>query len=811
MLKNLLKTFWRKIFNSIDFIISSIELNYIYYLSKIRCKSRSIYFLKSNKTHKKHKKLPKKSQQTFKPSFDLNISDFYQTTGNNPFKSIKNHQISNSKKLFIYFIAPFVISFLLLFLLIAINLTNKWHDPQWQVLLSQIIDYQEQMNTEFYDADGNLFGLSYSAYNINTPYDKIPKEMIDAILSVEDKKFFEHNGVNLKAIVRATIANIKSFKLIEGGSTITQQLVRHHLLTRQKKFSRKFKEIVLALKLEQALSKEKILEFYLNRLFLGNNTYGIAGAAHKIFNKDLDDLNTSEIALIAGLFQAPSRYNPLKNPGKSKKRQLQVLSAMLSNKKINQNDYISAKNYKLEFSSSQRSIASDDKVTSYGYYLHFVTHQAKKILKTANLKNKGYRIYTYYSHNNSKLVMDGINSMTAKFNAIELAYNKNLAYKYQKTADHNFTVNSANHLNKSPKIKITPNPQDILKLQASVVLLNRHTGAIEAMIGGRNFNKSNFNRAFQSLRSPGSAFKPVVYSYALANGYKWSDVFFLSPISISDNYKPRTQTREYLKEATLIHTFYNSINVTSFELGKKLGFKNIIDHAHKLGIKSFIKKEFGSLIGQSEVTQLDMIRLYSTFANQGAYIDPVVISHITDHKGNIIYSSPKLKKRTFEAISPQINYLMINAMNKVLSHGTGIKASSLASRAAGKTGTSNNSNDNWFCGFNSDYVMVVWIGPDNLRHQTIQKVSASSLALPLWKVIFEKLAPINASHAFQRANFFAAPDGVTMAYIDPRYGHRSTSGIKTWFLKGHLPSNRPSALNQINSRKLLRGFGTISK
>ena len=790
MLFNFFINFIKRI-RFIDYLLHRIKINLIYYRCVVKKKlyRPSIFFLK------------KQDQNFFCPyQFRRSSGYIFNTNKKTPTSISKPRRFLTLFSMVIPMMMMLSIAVILAFLTIGYKVYVIWNNQQWNDLLTHIIEYDDQINTEFYDVNNNLIGSSYKIYSIYTEYQHIPQQMIDAIVSVEDRNFFTHHGIDYQAILRAAIYNIRSGKITQGGSTITQQLVRFHLLTREKKFSRKFKEIILAIKLEQLLSKQKILEHYLNRLFLGNNTHGIAGAAHRIFKKELKDLDIGEYALIAGLFQAPSRYNPLANKKAAKHRQIQVLSAMLANNKITINQYNYYKNQKLDYSTHSFSSlpGMSSKATSVGYYLDYVTNQAKKILKVPSIKGGGYRIYTHYSQQLSDIAVDTLNKMSGKYSAIELTYNKTLG-TVKLTNNHNNQQNSTiNHYYTTPPLRI----------EASVVILNRHTGAIEAMIGGRDYLKSNFNRVVQSLRSPGSAFKPVVYSYALSHGYKWSDVFFLSPISLSQDYKPRTQQHEYLKEATLIHTFYKSVNVTSFELGKKLGIDNIIAHAHNLGIKSPIKKEYGSLIGQSEVTQMDMVRLYSTFSNQGAYIDPIVISHITDLNGKILYRARDLKNRSHQVLTPQINYLMINAMNKVLSHGTAIKAASLSKLAAGKTGTSNNSNDNWFCGFSQDYVMIVWVGPDSHLQSSIRGISGSSVALPLWKSIFEKINYLTADRIKISSGFFEAPTGLTMAYIDPRYGHKSISGIKTWFLNGSMPSTKPSTLNVINSHQPIRGFGS---
>lgn len=619
-------------------------------------------------------------------------------------------------------------------------------------------------NTIIYDTNGEVLMEKYFSYHKYYSYSDIPQDFKNALLSIEDRRFYDHPGIDLKAIIRAGVEVISTGKPKQGGSTITQQVVRHYLLSRNKTIFRKIYEVILSLKLETILSKQEILELYMNNLFLGNGSYGVGAAAERYFGKPLKELTLAEHALIAGLFQAPSRYNPFKRPKLAIKRQRQVLRAMVENQKIS-----------LEIAKE----AAKEKVTlrnhknvenSYeSFYTDYATEEAKKLLSLSSLKNKGLRIYTTYNKEMNKKAYEAIRAMEPKYTEIE----------------------NLNNLKESKN-----------QMEAAAVVLDVRTGNIVSMIGGRDYEQSNFNRAYQAKRAPGSSFKPIVYSYALEHGYRWSDVFYVAPVTLAGSYRPKTEKSEYLSESTLLRALFKSMNATTMEIGEKLGLSKITEHAKKMGIESDIKLEFGSLLGQSEVTLVDMARVYSTFANNGKMIQPTTVSKILDRDGKVLYQAPSKEERSTLALSPQINYLMVQGLRKVLSHGTATRARNLSNIAGGKTGTTNNSIDNWFCGFTKDYVTVVWTGPNRPEPLFRGNIQGSTLALPIWKTIMEHSISTNRPKPFPR------PSGVTAMRVHPQYGHRTNTGMEMWFLSGSLPQKKASSLEVLEKRGgIMRGFG----
>lgn len=645
-----------------------------------------------------------------------------------------------------------------------------WYQGEpWDEQIEKILQYQKPVSTKFYDASGKLVGEDFSAFHQFVSLEKIPQTLIDAVLAIEDKNFFSHSGLDLSAIMRAAWHNFRQRQITQGGSTITQQLVRHHLLNRQKKYSRKLKEVILSWKLERRLDKNQILEMYLNHLFLGQNSYGVQSAALRFFSKPIQALTLHEQAFIAGLFQAPSRYNPLRNKDLARKRQVSVLKALYRYGKISEQRFRQAIKRPLRY--RPMFSGAHETASHHRYYLDYARMKAQSILGESDLKDKGYKIYTYLNQEVSNIAAESVARMSSKFEKVE----------------------ELNGLGSDD-------------LEAAVTVMNVQNGTIEAMIGGRSYEKSEFNRSYQAQRAPGSIFKPVIYSYALSQGYRWSDVFYLAPITLGDTYRPKSSKSEYLSETTLLRAFTSSINVTTIEVGKKLGITKVIDHAKKLGINSPIKKEFGSLIGQSEVSGLDMLRLYSTFANAGKTIEPVVISHIKDAENRVVYRAEDVATRSESVLTEKINFLMVKAMSSVLRHGTGRTAANLSHIAAGKTGTTNESVDNWFCGFTLNYLTVVWVGSDSYRALLRGRSAGATLALPIWSYTMEKLVAKN------RPPPFSVPEGVRRYTIDSRYGHKTSSGYEAWFLSQHAPPQQPSLLKLLStSGKVLRGFGSGRK
>jgi len=627
-------------------------------------------------------------------------------------------------------------------------------------LLSAITSRHPSDNTIVFDRDGNKIGEYFDQYHVYVPYEEIPEMLVKAIVAIEDRSFFQHPGIDLKGILRASMSVIRGGSYNQGASTITQQLVRNLLLSREKTIDRKVKEVALSLQLEKRLSKEKIIEAYCNAMFLGNGAYGVGAAAQRYFGRNLNELKTHELALLAGLFQSPSRFNPKKSPELAQKRQRMVIGAMYQSRFITRKDTIRLLREPLvyaEYIPINASLAP--------YFVDHVRELTDDLAGSSSVENRGWRIYTTLDSTLQKIANETPKEMD----------------------DHFFR--SEKWLNR-PVVKRRFAGPELPKheLELGLVSVDPRTGEVLSMLGGRDYRISQFNRATTSLRSPGSGFKPVVYSLALDSGKKWSDVYFVSPVSVN-GYRPKNYDDEFLTETTMLRAFFRSMNTIAVEMGSDLGIPAIIDHAIKLGVRSNLKVEPATILGSSEVTMLDLSRLYSSIANQGKLVDTIAIRKITTRGGATVYEAPSVEARTTHALTPQIAYLMTDAMRNVFRHGTANAFSDWGDFAAGKTGTSNDSEDNWFNGFTPDLVTIVWSGNDD--HITMNRpASGATIALPIWTHYMEKVKQVRK---FDR---FRIPSGVSSVKIDPVYGYRSTGGVSAYFLRGTEPRRSSSELER---------------
>ena len=544
--------------------------------------------------------------------------------------------------------------------------------------LDSIVDHTERDNTLVYARDGQVIAEVFSRYRIYVPWEKMPAVIIDAVLAIEDRNFFNHHGIDSKAMLRALWHNIKAGGIRQGASTITQQVVKNYSLTSKRTLQRKLKEIFLAVELERMLPKEKILDIYLNNFFLGNRSYGVGAAARRYFGKDAQQLTLAEAAMIAGLFRAPGKYDPMRFPSRARQRQLQVLQAMKASGKIDQQQMHDAALQELAFKSYR-----DPRLETAPHFVDYVIKQAAAILNWPTIGDQGLRIHT---------TLD----LPSQKQATEIIANMHKITKYKEVAD----------------------------MEAALLSVDPLSGEILTMVGGRDYRKSKFNRTVQAQRPPGSVFKPIVYAYALARGMTWNDVSLLAPISI-DAYRPREQHNEFIKETTLYRSFYKSLNLPVIDLTKKFGIKRIIAHARQFGIASQLKEEAGTALGSSDLRMTEIATAYAVFANAGIRTTQIAIRRITDRHGQVLYAAPSREARQDDVIDAQVSYMITAAMQDVFKHGTASRFHDMHLWAAGKTGTSDGAKDNWFCGYSNERVTVVWVGKDDFSQSSRRTYGAT--------------------------------------------------------------------------------------
>ncbi len=512
-------------------------------------------------------------------------------------------------------------------------------------------------------ADGtNLLQLG-SDTSENLKLWQLPDRVKKAFIAIEDRRFYEHDGVDYRGIARATWSNISSGGLAEGASSITQQVARMVYLDTDKNFTRKLKELRLAQKIEKELGKDQILERYLNLVYLGEGTYGVADAAWVYFGKTVDQLNLQETATIAALPPAPNKYSPFKSPKFAKDRRNLVLSRMQEADFITMAEMKVAQAAPLTLNRKEHK----QKFQQGRYFTKYVEQELEtgKYLSKKELQQGGLTIET------------------------------TLVPKWQEMAEE---VVESTVRNNSRSFS-----------QAALVSVDPRSGAIRAMVGGKDFEKNQFNRVVQAKRQPGSTFKPILYTTAIAGGIRPEKTYIDAPFQV-DNYKPKNAGKSHKGSISMRGALTNSINIVAVKILIDTGFQPVMDLAHKMGIESELKPYYSLALGGLEVNMLEMANAYSTFASGGMHDKVHSIQRIIDRKGNVLYENKLNPQRILEANNVAI---ATSLMRGVVNEGTGQNAKLSGRPVAGKTGTTDKERDLWFIGYIPQAVTAVWLGNDN--------------------------------------------------------------------------------------------------
>jgi len=568
-----------------------------------------------------------------------------------------------------------------------------------EVDANRLIAYTPEISSEILDRKGRhisyIFGKRHRLY---ATFDEIPGFLIEALIATEDTKFFEHKGINPEAIARAILADIKAGRFVEGGSTLTQQLIKNAFLSRKKSISRKIKEAILAIKLEQKLSKEEIIERYLNEIAYGNNYYGVKTAAWGYFHKELKDLTLKEAAMLVGIPNAPSYYNPRRHYERALKRANIILNRMRKLGWIDKVDYQKAiKERPIVYKTSLK----EDKAP---YVTDEVIRRFKK--EFPDLKVGGYKIYT----------------------TIDLDI-QNLAKEALIEGRENLLKDLGEDSNKSD-------------LNGAIVAVDNKSGDILALVGGYSYKKSPYNRATMSKRQPGSAFKPFIYQIALDLGY--NPASYLVDLERTFKYKkngkvyywePKNYERDFKGLITLREALVESRNLATINLVDKIGVDKIIKKLKPLGIKN-IPRDLSISLGNLGLSPLKMAQIYTIFSNYGHMIEPHLVNKIISKEKTTIYEQKPKEIANFT--KPEQAYLMTSILKDVVKKGTGKRAQVEGIELAGKTGTTNNYIDAWFCGYSPTITTIVWFGRD--RYKSIGKgMTGGKCAAPTFALFYEKL------------------------------------------------------------------------
>ncbi len=737
--------------------------------------------------------------------------------------------------------------------------------------ISTARDYQPNLVTKVYSHDGRLIGEFYVEKRVVVQLEKIPKHLINAFLAAEDSKFFEHEGISYTSILRAMYKNVAAGKIVQGGSTITQQVARSFFLSSEKKISRKIKEVIMAYRLERNLSKNEILNLYLNQIYFGNGAYGVQTASETYYGKNVEQLSLAEAALLAGLPKAPSRYSPAVNFKLAKERQGFVLKRMVEEGFINQQQMDRAVNQKIVIKPKD----SAENLWVGPYFTEHVRRHIEDKYGDDVLYKGGLRVYTTMDVDLQKAANDavrgglkaydrrrGFRGPAAKLKTREETENfrkeadkKFAAAPIQEGGDYQGVITSYNPRDKSLSVDIGSrrgiiyepdlswarlfNPSgdpdggrlerydrifhagDVIDvsvktlpdnekapvrleltqtplIQASLIALEPETGRVKAMVGGSDFAKSQFNRAVQALRQPGSAFKPIIYAAAMDRNYTPATIVMDTPIvfenappagkeEAEDNqWRPQNYDDKFTGPTTVRDAIARSRNVITIKVLKDIGVEHAVAYAQRLGITAPLARDLSLALGSSAVNLLELTTAYATFANQGVRPEPYYITKITTNEGSVIEENfpgqsavapapPSAagmpSTEAAPALSKETAYIMTSLLQGVIENGTGKRARALGRPAAGKTGTTNNLNDAWFLGYVPGLAAGTWIGYDEER-QLGRGETGAAAALPIWLKFMQEAVrgtPIKN---------FPVPDGVEFTKIDPATGQRATAATK---------------------------------
>ncbi len=750
------------------------------------------------------------------------------------------------KKILIFLTSGVLFSFALIIGILWVY-SNKLPDYKFLKM------YKPAVSSKLYSGGGELVSDFSSEKRIFVPHDSIPKVVINSFLSAEDKNFFYHPGVDAKGIVRATINNVSNIiysKRLEGASTITQQVAKNFLLTNEVSINRKIKEAILAFRIERALSKERILELYLNQIYLGEGSYGIASASLEYFDKPISKLNYAEASLLAALPKAPSKYNPFKNADLAKHRRNLVIKNLLENSYINEEKYSELINSEIKLRKRKKKYLEDAR-----YYVEDVRKYLVEKYGFNKIYKQGFTIKTPINLELQSIATQSLREGLEEYDKrkgwrgpilnkkITDKWNKNLKkYKLEKTIgwdlaivkkinkfsveietekknqgiikydDASWTKKELDKIFKIGDVVYVKNIKDNLyslkqipKANGGIVILNPYTGRVLAMSGGFSFKLSEFNRATQAFRQPGSAFKPFVYALALENKFTPSTLVLDAPVVLDQGedlkmWKPENYGKKFYGPSTIRTGLEKSRNLMTVRIAQEIGIDKIANFAKSLKIYDNPEELISISLGSAETTLLKLTSAYSSFVNGGKLVEPIFLDRIQDSEGNTIFNSekrfckkckeisylgkdvPKIEDNFIQIFSEETAYQITSMLEGAIQRGTGRKLKDLNLDLAGKTGTTNENTDAWFVGFTSNLVIGVYVGHDEPK--TLGKYeTGAKTALPIFKSFIKKSVKRSEARPFKVAK------NIKFLVIDQKTGRKADFGSKTTIIEAFKKSD----------------------
>ncbi|RLC13876.1 MAG: penicillin-binding protein [Deltaproteobacteria bacterium] len=723
--------------------------------------------------------------------------------------------------------------------------------------ISSLRDYRPPTITTVYSDDNRKIAEFYKERRIVLPLSEMPEMLIKAFIAAEDSRFYQHKGVDIVSIARAFFKNIEAGAVVQGGSTITQQVTKSFLLSPEKSYERKLREAILAYRIEKAFSKEDVLFLYLNQIYLGHGAYGVEAAAGNYFGKSVKSLNLAECAILAGLPKAPGRDSPFRHPERAKGRQIYVLKRMKEEGFITEAQATEAINTELDIKPRRNWY-----IEKVPFYTEYVRQYVEKKYGQDALYNDGLQIHTAVSIEMQKAARAAIDKGLRAYDkrhgyrgairhlnpgdieAFSAKLRESLEKKkspsggiqegdilegvviHVEEGHKQLTVRmgnargtiSAKYMKWARKAKNKLRVGDVIQVkirgkneedgswelsleqspvaQSALLCLEAGTGEVKAMVGGRDFRKSQFNRATQSRRQPGSSFKPIVYAAAIDKGYTPATEIIDNAIVYKDGsnkiWKPKNYDRKFYGPILLRKALAKSKNLATVSILSDIGVDYVVDYARKLGITSKLYGDLALGLGASGISLFEMVRAYSVFTNLGELVDPVFITKILDRNGNVIEN---LRVERQQVIEKSTAYIMTSLLESVVTGGTGHRATALKRPAAGKTGTTNNQHDAWFIGYTPEYVTGAWVGFDEERSLG-KRETGSKAALPIWLDFMQNILKDKPVQVFK------SPKGVVFSQIDADTGllpvPETEKRIYECFKEGTVPteySKRPNSIS----------------
>jgi len=748
--------------------------------------------------------------------------------------------------------------------------------------LNTLADYRPALPTIMYDSNGEEAARFFTENRELISIDQVPRNVINAVLAIEDANYYEHKGLDYMGIIRAFIKNVRAGRVVQGGSTITQQVAKSLLLSSERKYSRKIKEAILARRMDKRFSKDEILEIYFNQSYFGSGAYGIESAAQTYFSKHVWELDLSETALLAGLPKAPSTYDPIRNPDRAITRRNQVLTRMLEENQITPEERRDAAETRLGLNPKQRD---EDNPAAY-FREEIRRHLYEKYGEDA-LYRGGLKVYSTMDSSwqrvAQKAVRKGLEDLDKRqgyrgplefvsaenfLDAIErIRVENNLGDEVSGTAGE--IPWEAGHIARALVVRVDkdgaqldlggangyipvkemkwardPDPkvefrEDTVeradealsvgslvlcsylgkeneegtalfaleqepRVEGGLVSMDAPTGRVLAMVGGYDFRTSEFNRATQARRQPGSAFKPIVYSGAMDSGFTPSSIVIDSPVIYNDpteelKWKPANYEEKFYGATTLRTGLTRSRNVVTIKLVQKLGIQTVIQYARRFGLAEELPEDLSIALGSMGVTPIDLTSAYTVFANLGLRASPWFIVKVVDRDGNVLeQGGPELTR----SLDEDTAYIMQNLLRGVVLSGTGWRAKAIGRPSGGKTGTTNDMIDAWYMGFTPRVVTGVWVGFDEDAPLGVHE-TGSRAAAPIWVKFMQ-----DALEGRPALPFHPPPPGIEMVKVEPKSGLLAGPGIDKFIYEGYKIGTSPREYVKAPSR---RGSGSTGR